>query len=116
MGGDGGDDGAAVGAAGQPLPLERRGEQRVTIANAVDWVTLPAAGSGYWWGFRMSALRGFAAYLHVLDPAHEVPPADLFPNRTHRAIPYIYKDEEIVALMAAAGSLRFRCARRPTGR
>jgi integrase len=86
--------------------LERLEEKRVTIANAVDWATLPA-GSGHWWAFRMSVVRGFASYLHALDPAQEVPPADLFPNRVHRAIPYLYSQQEIVALMAATGSLRF---------
>lgn len=87
--------------------LDRRDEQRVTVDNAVAWATLPAAGSGHWWSFRMSVVRGFASYLHALDPAHEVPPADLYPNRAPRARPYLYTQEEIVALMAAAGSLRF---------
>jgi integrase len=87
--------------------LDRLREERLTIENAVAWATLPAGGSGHWWAFRISVVRGFAAYLHALDPAHEVPPADLFPNRTHRAIPYLYKDEEIAALMATSGSLRF---------
>lgn len=36
-----------------------------------------------------------------------MPPADLYPNRAPRARPYLYTQEEIVALMAAAGSLRF---------
>lgn len=85
--------------------LEQLDEPGVTVANAVDWVTLPAAGSGHWWAFRMSVLRGFASYLHALDPSHEVPPADLFPNRSHRAIPYLYSQEEILALMAASASL-----------
>ncbi|MCA1699699.1 MAG: tyrosine-type recombinase/integrase [Actinobacteria bacterium] len=87
--------------------LDRLGQERVSTENAVGWATLPAAGSGHWWAFRMSVVRGFAAYLHALDPAHEVPPADLFPNRAHRAIPYLYSQQEIVALMAATGSLRF---------
>jgi integrase len=87
--------------------LEQLGQERVTIANAIGWATLPAAGSGHWWAFRMSALRGFAAYLRALDPTHEVPPADLLPNRVHRAVPYLYSEREIVALMAAASSLRF---------
>lgn len=91
--------------------LERLDEHHVTIENAVAWATLPAAASGPWWAFRMSTVRGFAAYLNALDPAHEVPPADLFPNRSHRAIPYVYKDEEIAALMAAARSLRFELRR-----
>ena len=40
-------------------------------------------------------------------PLHEVPPADLFPGRVHRAVPYLYSEEEISALMAASASLRF---------
>ena len=87
--------------------LDRLGEQRVTIENAVGWATLPAAASGHWWAFRMSVVRGFASYLHALDPAHEVPPDDLCPNRVHRAVPYLYSDKEIAALMTATSALRF---------
>lgn len=52
-------------------------------------------------------VRGFATYCKALDPAHEVPPADLLPHRTGRATPYLYSDEEIRALMAAAEGLPF---------
>ena len=51
-------------------------------------------------------MRGFAAYLHALDDAHDVPPADLCPNRPARATPYLYSDQEIAALMAATVILR----------
>jgi hypothetical protein len=27
--------------------------------------------------FRLSAVRGFARYLHAIDPAHEIPPLGL---------------------------------------
>lgn len=87
--------------------LDRLGEERVTIENAVGWATLPAAGNGHWWAFRMSVVRGFASYLHALDEAHEVPPSDLYPNRVHRTVPYLYCQKEIAALMGAASSLRF---------
>ena len=87
--------------------LEGLGAETITIENALGWVTLPAAGSGHWWAFRMSVVRGFASHLHALDAAHEVPPADLFPGRVHRAVPYLYSEEEISALMAASASLRF---------
>jgi integrase len=81
--------------------------ENVTIENAVAWATLPAAGKdAHWWAFRLSAVRGFAGYLHALDDRHEVPPTDVLPNRVHRAIPYLYSQEEIAALMAATGSLR----------
>jgi integrase len=98
--------------AGKLLPqyldyLDGVGAERITIENALGWVTLPATGSGHWWAFRMSVVRGFAAYLHALDSVHEVPPADLYPGRVHRVVPYLYSQEEIRALMAATGSLRF---------
>jgi integrase len=52
-------------------------------------------------------VRGFAAYLHALDPSHQLPPADLLPHAPRRATPYLYSDAEIAALMAATSSLRF---------
>ena len=51
-------------------------------------------------------MRGFARYLHGLDPSTEVPPLDLLPARKHRPTPYIYSDQEIAALMDAARRLR----------
>lgn len=98
--------------AGKLLPqfidyLEQTGAETVTTEQVLAWATLPASGSGRWWAFRLSMVRGFAAYLHSLDPAHQVPPADLLPRRSRRATPYLYSEEEIVALLAAADTLRF---------
>lgn len=85
--------------------LERRGETVITIAAALDWARLPAGGSANWWAYRLAAVRGFATYLHTLDPAHEVPALDLLPQRPLRAHPYLYSDAEISALIAAADTL-----------
>lgn len=98
--------------AGKLLPqfldyLEQTGADTVTAERALAWATLPAGGSSRWWAFRLSMVRGFAAYLHSLDPAHQVPPADLLPGRSRRATPYLYSDAEITALLAVAGTLRF---------
>lgn len=82
------------------------GEATITVANALDWARLPANGDSNWWAYRLSAVRGFASYLHGLDPAHQVPPPDLLPQRPQRANPYLYADAEIAALIAATGSLR----------
>jgi integrase len=80
---------------------------RVTVANALAWVRLPAAGAtGSWWAFRLSVVRCFASYLHALDPAHEVPPADVLARRVRRAVPYLYTEQEISALMVATDRLR----------
>lgn len=97
--------------AGKLLPqyldyLEEIGADTITTERALAWATLPAGGSRRWWAFRLSIVRGFAHYLHTLDPRTEVPPSDLLPNRPPRATPYLYTDEEIAALIAACGTLR----------
>jgi integrase/recombinase XerD len=51
-------------------------------------------------------VRAFARHLHAIDSAHEVPPAGLLPAKSHRAVPYLYSDADIAALMAAARGLR----------
>jgi integrase/recombinase XerD len=86
--------------------LHERGADTITIEHAVAWVGLPGGGRG-WLAFRMSVLRGFAGYLHTLDPAVPVPPADLFPSGSHRAVPYLYSAEELAALVAATDTLRY---------
>ena len=89
--------------------LDTTGQDRVTVENALAWARLPAAGtSGSWWAFRLSVVRCFASYLHALDPAHEIPPADVLARRIRRAVPYLYTEQEICALMAATGRLRGR--------
>ncbi len=57
--------------------LECRGESRITVATALDWARLPAEGDSNWWAYRLTAVRGFATYLHAIDPNHEVPATDL---------------------------------------
>ena len=54
---------------------------------------------------RLGAVRGFARYMHTIDPATEIPPCGLF-GRQQRHTPYIYSAEEIARLLAAAGQLR----------
>ncbi len=82
--------------------IEDHGEQSITTALAVQWATLPPATGSNWHAQRLSVVRGFVVHLHALDPVHEVPPADLLPQRPHRAVPYLYTDAEVLALMDAA--------------
>jgi integrase/recombinase XerD len=82
--------------------VEASASERVTIDLALAWATLPAQGAMNWWAGRLTVVRGFATYLHSLDPITEVPPTDLLPLRSHRAVPYLYSDGDIVALMTAA--------------
>jgi integrase len=67
---------------------------------------LPQGVDPSWWGRRLSAVRGFAAYLHTIDSATEVPPADLLPMGSRRATPYLYSEHDIASVMAAAAALR----------
>ena len=82
------------------------GERTVTIKLALDWARRPANGSHNYLSRRLRAVRGFARYLHSLDPACEVPPLELLPASKYRPAPYLYGDQEVLALMAAARGLR----------
>ncbi len=85
--------------------LEAQGARVVTVARAVAWASLPEKASPRWLATRMSVVRGFAAYLHALDPRHEVPPAGLFPDPGGRPVPYLYSGADITALMTATERL-----------
>jgi integrase len=86
--------------------LDRVGESTVTVTTALDWARLPAGADANWWAYRLSVVRGFASYLHTLDAVHEVPAADLLPQRPRRASPYLYSADDITALIAGTASLR----------
>ena len=86
--------------------LAETGAATVTAADALAWATLPACASPGWLAFRMSVVRGFAAYLHTIDPATEVPPRGLLPGGTRRAVPYLYSAADIAALLTQAERLR----------
>lgn len=82
--------------------LDERGETTITTASALAWATLPPATDSNWHAHRLSVVRGFAAHVHALDPVHELVPPDLLPRRPRRAVPYLYTDAEIRALMEAS--------------
>ncbi len=59
----------------------QRGQTRLGIANAVAWATEPTGADPSWWAHRLGVVRGFATYLHTIDPATQIPPAHLLPTR-----------------------------------
>jgi integrase/recombinase XerD len=85
--------------------LDDRGDTHVRTERAAEWAVLPAGATPYWHWRRLNAVRGFAAYLHGLDPGHQVPPADLLPRSYWRPAPYLLSDADISALAGAAAAL-----------
>ncbi len=86
--------------------LDALGVTCLTIDVVAAWATAPQGTAAYWHWLRLSAVRGFAIHLHSLDPAHQVPPADLLPRQYTRPAPYLFSDDEVIALMRAAGRMR----------
>jgi integrase len=86
--------------------LEALGETHLRIETALAWATHPTGTDPSWWASRLGIVRGFATHLHTIDPATEIPSADLLRARARRATPYLYTDEEVAALVAAAAVLR----------
>jgi integrase len=85
---------------------EQAGQLTVTTEFALAWARRPAGASRNYLSRRLRAVRSFARYLHALDPACEIPPLELLPASKYRPAPYLYRDEEILAVMRAAGALR----------
>ena len=93
--------------AGLQLPrfidfLEARGASHITTALAMEWAQLSTAVQPTEWARRLGGIRGFARYCHASDPLTEIPPPGLLPRRATRARPYLYSDEEVQQLLAAA--------------
>ncbi len=88
--------------------LDAQHATTVTVDHALAWATLPADTSRTWHAIRLSMVRGFAVYLHSLDPEVAVPPADLLRHGN---------DREAIALdtddldPADGGQLLVRCTK-----
>lgn len=103
--------GFQLGRHGESLPgfvayLETNSATTITVELAVAWARLPQGIKPITVDFRLSAVRGFARYLHALDPAHQIPPAGLLSVPRRRPAPYIYTPREIDDVLAAARRLR----------
>jgi len=114
--------GFQLGQHGSVLPgfvayAAASGAETVTVELAVTWARLPAGIKPITAGFRLSEVRGFARYLHAIDPAHEVPPPGLLGVPRRRPTPCIYTPGQIAEILRARPSgYSHRCGRPPTGR
>lgn len=88
--------------------MDASGQSTVTIAAALEWCQQqPSTGpDSVIWPHRMTAVRGFARYLAGIDPATQVPPLGLLPERRHWSPPFIYSPEDITTLLWEARGLR----------
>jgi integrase/recombinase XerD len=91
--------------AGFAAWCDEEGQVTITISAALAWATESPDAAPAHWRRRLSVVRGFARYLAAVDPACQIPPADLLPAPSHRPPPYIYSAEEIAALIHAAETI-----------
>lgn len=93
--------------AGLQLPrfvafVEQHGSTHITNALALAWAQQSQSVQPAEWARRLSYVRGFARHRRATDTQTEVPPLGLLPHRSTRAQPYLYSDEEVEQLLAAA--------------
>ena len=88
--------------------LDVAGQSVITVDAALAWACTPAGADPYWWAAKLAAVRGFARWWSVFDPATEVPGPDVLPmsNQARRAEPYPFTDDDVTGLMAAARTMR----------
>ena len=86
--------------------LEDRDAGTITTELALAWATEPHDALPSWWAARLRVVRGFARHVKAFDPATEIPPIGLLACSNRRAMPYVYADAEVCALMSATTSLR----------
>ena len=79
----------------------------LTIEVMAAWARQARQGAGTraTWARRLRRLRPFTRWLQQFEPATEVPDESIFGPIPGRLAPHIYRDEELVALLRAAGRL-----------
>ena len=64
----------------------------LTIALALRWAQLPQGTSLVYQAQRLEAIRSFAKYRAIFDPATEIPPTGLLGPAHIRTTPHIFSD------------------------
>jgi integrase/recombinase XerD len=86
--------------------LETHQQDVITTEAALAWATdTPRSTDEVTWSRRLMIARIFARHMAVLDPATEIPPADVLPHHYRRVTPHLYTDAELAALLSAADDL-----------
>jgi len=83
--------------------LDAVGAAHVTTEIAVRWALTPRVSApSSVPATRYRAVRGFARYMAGIDPETEIPPGGLIRRPRSRRSPFIYTDEEVLALLEQA--------------
>jgi integrase len=85
--------------------LNRIGAEFITSDLALRWSMKPKGVQQATWARRLSMVRGFAAWLSMVDSRTQVPASRLLPARRRRPKPHIFTKEEIGRLMVQAARL-----------
>ena len=84
------------------------GAESITTELFLEWRKQFKAPSDVTWGCNLSHVRGFAKWLHCVDPRTEVPSVDLIRRGSRRPRPYIYTEEELARIVQHAAKLPSR--------
>jgi integrase/recombinase XerD len=92
---------------GRSLPhfvsfVEAHQDDYITTHRALEWAQLPINSLPTEWARRLGCVRSFARHRVATDSRTEVPAVGLLPHKSRRARPYLYTDEEVESLLAAA--------------
>jgi integrase/recombinase XerD len=82
--------------------MEERKAPHITTKLALEWVQLAKTVQPAERARRLCFIRGFARHRSATDSLTEVPPRELYPYRSTRARPYLYSEQEVKDLLAAA--------------
>ncbi len=86
--------------------MNEQHEPFITTNLAVKWaIECSRSTDRYTLGRRLMVVRIFARYANSFDVRNEIPPADILSCSTRRSVPYIYRDDEVAALMQAAAGM-----------
>jgi integrase/recombinase XerD len=85
--------------------LEREGASHITSELSVRWAMQRRECQPSQWAGRLGFVRVFARHHKATDRRTEIPPGTLLPYRPGRARPYLYSEQEIARLLAAATAL-----------
>jgi len=87
----------------------------LTVELMADWARQDKwnRGTPGTWAVRLALLRRFARYLKQFEPDTEVPDELIFGGKPGRVAPHIYREDEIVELLAAARTIGPRGSVRP---